>query len=72
MGFSKVIWIESIHRIRISKTISLSSVSPSFTLFFAFLILGDIPTVWQLIGIVPMLLGVYVLTRPSKLEQTAL
>lgn len=63
-GINKILWIESIHRIGVTKSISLSSISPVFTLLLAFLILKDIPTFVQLAAIPPAILGVYFLTRP--------
>ena len=63
-GFTKILWIESIHRIGVTKSISLSSVGPAFTLLFAFLILKDVPTLVQLLAIPLAILGVYFLTRP--------
>lgn len=63
-GFNKILWIESIHRIGVTKSISLSSISPVFTLLFAFIILKDTPTFLQLAAIPPAILGTYFLTRP--------
>lgn len=34
LGFSKILWIEGIHRISVTKAVSLESVAPFFTLFF--------------------------------------
>ncbi|MBU0668242.1 DMT family transporter, partial [Patescibacteria group bacterium] len=62
MGLSKVFWLESIHRIPITKALALHSISPAFTLTFAFFILGEIPTIWQILGLLPMILGVMFLT----------
>ena len=63
-GVAKVLWIEGIHRLAITKAISLASTTPAWTLFFAYLFLHEIPTVWQLVGIVPLISGVWLLTRP--------
>lgn len=72
LGFTKILWIEGIHRLTISKAISLLATNPVFTLFFAYLILGDIPTIFQLSGLVPILIGVWFLTHASygKNERT--
>lgn len=67
-GFSKILWVESIHRIGVTKSISLSSVSPVFTLLFAFLLLNDMPTFSQIIAVPTAMLGVYFLTRPVRTE----
>jgi drug/metabolite transporter (DMT)-like permease len=64
-GLTKLLWVEAIHRISVTKAISLSSISPIFTLLFAFLILKDYPTTIQLVSLPLALAGVYFLTRPS-------
>jgi drug/metabolite transporter (DMT)-like permease len=63
MGLSKLLWIEGIHRITIGKAISLSAVSPLFTLGFAYFILGEVPTFFQISGVIPMIAGVFLLMR---------
>ena len=63
MGLSKIFWIEGIHRMSIGKSISLSPITPAFTLLFAFLFLHDVPTIWQLSGFVPIIFGVHILTK---------
>ena len=69
LGFSKILWIEGIHRISVTKAISLASIEPLFTLFFAFLILKEIPTAWQLTAFVPLFLGVLLLTSNKNWVQ---
>jgi drug/metabolite transporter (DMT)-like permease len=65
-GLSKIFWIEAIHRINVATANALSSVGPLFTLFFAWLLLGNIPTKFQLFSFVPMFLGIVLLSRKSK------
>jgi drug/metabolite transporter (DMT)-like permease len=65
MGFVKIFWLEGIHRIPITKAVALNSVGPVFTLLFAFLIIGEVPSVWQLMGFLPMLAGIFLLTEFS-------
>jgi drug/metabolite transporter (DMT)-like permease len=65
-GLSKIFWIEGIFRISVTKAIALSSISPVLTLIFAFLILGDYPTLTQISAVIPAVMGVYFLTRPSQ------
>ena len=61
LGLIKILWVEAIHRISVTKANALSSINPLFTLVFAWIILGDLPTVWQLSSIVPMIAGVILL-----------
>lgn len=63
LGFSKILWIEAIHRVSVTRANALSSISPLLTLLFAYLILGDVPTVFQLASFVPLALGLWLLTR---------
>lgn len=63
LGFSKILWVEAIHRISVTKAISLITLGPPFTLIFAFFILGEVPTVWQIAGFVPIAVGVWVVTE---------
>lgn len=66
-GAVKLMWLESIHRILIGKAISLNAVSPLFTLIFAFILLKEIPTMWQIMGFIIVSIGVYLLTKRTKL-----
>jgi drug/metabolite transporter (DMT)-like permease len=63
MGLSKIFFLEAIHRIPISKAISINSVNPAFTLLFAYFILGEIPTIWQIMGFLPIFIGIMLLTE---------
>ncbi len=63
LGLSKILWLEGIARIPITKAISLASITPLFTFLFAFLLLHERATAWQIAGFVPIAAGVYLLTR---------
>ncbi len=63
LGVSKLLWIEAIHRISITKAISLQSIVPAFTLVFAYFILQEIPTLWQILGLIPIFTGVVMLVN---------
>ena len=68
LGLSKIIWTETIHRISVPKAISMSlSIMPFLTLFFAWLILKEVPTVWQLVSLAPLVAGVILITRRPQL-----
>lgn len=69
-GFSKILWVEGIHRVSITKANALGSIMPIFTIFFAWLLLQDSPTVWQLLSIIPTSLGV-ILLGVNKQEKQA-
>lgn len=63
LGLSKILWIEGIHRISVPKANALESIAPLFTLFFAWLLLQQIPTVWQLASLIPIAAGVILLSK---------
>ena len=69
-GLSKILWVEGIYRIGVTKSISLASVSPVFTLIFAFLLLKNVPTLAQIIAVPVAMLGIYFLTRHSEQGKT--
>jgi drug/metabolite transporter (DMT)-like permease len=60
---AKIFWIEALHRISITKMSAMLALIPLFTMFFAFLLLDEIPSLRQMVGIAPILLGGYLLTR---------
>jgi drug/metabolite transporter (DMT)-like permease len=62
-GVTKILWIEAIHRISVTKANALSSISPFLTLCFAYLLLGNIPTPLQLGALLPIFLGILLLSR---------
>ena len=62
-GLSKILWIESIHRISVTKAMALAGVSPALTLFYAFMLLGDVPTFAQLVALPLAIAGIYLLTQ---------
>lgn len=66
MGLSKILWVETIHRISITKASAMAAFVPVFTLFFAYLTLNEVPDGNQIIGIFPVLLGGFFITRRSQ------
>ncbi len=69
MGVTKMFWVEGIHRISITKANALSAVTPVFTILFSFLILRQSPTPWQLLSLVPIAVGMYLLNRNGKVSE---
>jgi len=64
MGLAKIFWIEAIYLISITKASAMAALTPLMTIFFAYLFLDEVPTLVQLIAIVPIILGGYMITRP--------
>ncbi|WP_321778796.1 DMT family transporter [Sulfurimonas sp.] len=62
---SKIMWIEALHRISITKVSAMMGLVPMMTLFFAYIYLNEVPQMQQIIGILPIIIGGYLLTKPS-------
>ena len=63
---SKIMWIEALNRIAITKLSAMLALLPVMTLFFAYLYLDEVPQIRQLAGIIPVLIGGYLITKPLK------
>jgi drug/metabolite transporter (DMT)-like permease len=63
---SKIMWIEALHRVSITKVSAMMGLVPLMTVLFAFLFLGEEPSLKQGLGLIPILVGGYILTRPIK------
>lgn len=61
---SKILWIEALHRTSITKVSAMMGLMPVLTLIFAYLYLGEVPQLHQVLGIIPVVIGGYLLTRP--------
>jgi len=70
LGFEKVLWIEGIHRISVTKATALVSMTPFITLLFAWLLLHQAPTLWQLLSLAPFVLGTLLLTDQVHFRRT--
>ncbi|MDY0120644.1 MAG: DMT family transporter [Sulfurimonas sp.] len=68
-GVSKVLWMEALHRISITKMSAIVALVPVMTLFFAWLFLDELPQGRQMLGILPVLFGGYLLTKPLKIKE---
>ncbi len=66
LGLSKILWIEAIHRLPIGKTVALTEVGVFLTLLFAYLFLDQPATMKQVIGAVPMMIGLFLLTKKPE------
>jgi drug/metabolite transporter (DMT)-like permease len=69
LGLSKMLWVEGIHRINITKAVTLHTIIPVFTLIWAFFWLNEQPTWWQILGFIPIALGAVLVLR-KKVDET--
>jgi drug/metabolite transporter (DMT)-like permease len=63
---SKIMWIEALHRTSITKLSAMLGLVPMMTLIFAYFYLDEVPELRQILGIIPILAGGYLLTKPLK------
>jgi drug/metabolite transporter (DMT)-like permease len=66
LGLSKVFWLEAIHRINVAKAVALNAGAPLITLLFAWAFLHHVPTIWQMVSLIPMFFGVMMLSLQKK------
>ena len=62
-ALSKTLFVEALNLIPITKLLALLSFVPIFTLIFAYYILGEVATVVQIVGVMPIILGTYFITK---------
>lgn len=66
LGVSKLLWIEGIHRMSVTIANALSCLSPVITLIAAWMVLGQMPTVWQIFSLFPLAIGTVLLSKPAR------
>jgi drug/metabolite transporter (DMT)-like permease len=66
---SKIMWIEALHRTSITKLSAMLGLVPMMTLIFAYFYLHEVPELRQVLGIIPILAGGYLLTKPLNEEK---
>lgn len=66
LGLSKLLWVEGIHRISVTKANAINSITPLLTLLFAWMLLGSVPTKFQLLAFIPMFFGIILLSMNKK------
>ncbi len=62
-GVTKLLWLETIHRLEISVALALTSVTPFFTFMYSYVLFDIPPTTAQLLGLGPTVVGILLLTR---------
>ncbi|WP_221792953.1 DMT family transporter [Oceanobacter mangrovi] len=66
LGVSKMLWIEAIRRIPISKAVAMNSIAPLVTLATASWLLGETADWYQWFGCVPLSLGCWLLVSNRR------
>ena len=63
---AKIMWIEALNRMSITKLSAMLALLPVMTLFFAYIYLDEVPEFRQIMGIIPVLVGGYLITKPVE------
>lgn len=63
LGLSKIFWMEGIHRMSVTKALAISSLSPFFTIIFAWIIIGQKATPAQFLSLPLLVVGVFLITN---------
>lgn len=74
LGLSKLLWIEGIHRMSVTKAMAFQGAGPVITLLAAWALLSQVPTFWQLVSLAPLFIGILLLTDQyqfSRVTKTA-
>ncbi len=58
MFFSKILWYEGLKRVDLTKAIPIDMSFPAFSLLFLFLFVGEVPTIYQWLGLSLTIIGV--------------
>lgn len=61
-GLSKIFWLEAIHRMSVTKALAINGLNPILTVLFAWLILNQNPTFFQVFALPFLLVAVWLLT----------
>ncbi len=62
-GVSRTLMYKVFKMIPVTKALSLKAIYPLFTLFFSYLFLSEIPTIWQVVSIIPFFIGTWFLVN---------
>lgn len=69
LGLNKVLWMEALRLLTVTKCISLGSATPALTLILAYFFLGEPITWWRIAGFLPIFIGVLLLTRQKAIVE---
>lgn len=69
LGLNKIIWYEGLKRVDISKSISLGSTFPLFSLIVLIFFFNETISIYQTIGISIMIIGIYFSIKRKSVNQ---
>lgn len=65
-GLSKTLFLEGMAKTSVTHAITFSSLNAPLTMVWAYFILHEIPNFWQLIGLFPIMIGIYLIFLPRQ------
>lgn len=68
LGVAKLLWFEGLKRLDVNKATAIVIAQPAFSLVFAAVFLAEIPTLYQLGGLLVILGGLFILTKQKTEE----
>lgn len=71
-GGQNIIWYTGLKLMQLDRAVYIICASPAFSLLFALVLFKEIPTVYQMIGFVFTLVGIYLLIIKKKLVEPIL
>jgi drug/metabolite transporter (DMT)-like permease len=72
LGFSRIFWMEGLHRVSVTKATAMGAMNPLTTMVMSWLILHQAPTLIQLTAFIPLFIGLMLLTDNIKLKAYSL
>ena len=63
MGISKIFWLEAINRITVTRVLAIHGFVPMLTILLLWIFRGIEPSIPQIISGIPMIIGVYFLSK---------
>jgi drug/metabolite transporter (DMT)-like permease len=69
VGIGTILYYEGLKRIKVAQVSGLELSTPFFAAILAFIILGEIVTILQIIGIILLLVGIYFLSKKENEAQ---
>jgi drug/metabolite transporter (DMT)-like permease len=67
LGIAKLLWFEGLKRLDVSKSTAIVIAGPAFSLVYAVALLHEIPTLYQLAGMLIIIAGLFILMK-QKME----
>jgi len=61
-----ILWIKAIKRINLSKATVIVAPYPVLSLIFAWIILSEVPSIYQITGLILVIIGIYTIGKTTS------